>query len=367
MAAMKTTAGQLTTLPTEIILRITAQGIPCSSLAALRQTSRTFYHECELTPIGKDSSKSDKLDFLAMLARDTPRPGHAICSTCIRLHTLTSFSEKELSKRPRVRQCIATSRMWTCPHRTFTLSEAEEVLSLSDPFGEKVVPTCDRCGFLTLNTRLCHGPDVRNVSFITQYRLLEAVCRTNDVRDTIQDHFTTGRVSFLLDRLQIPICQHMRSSQTPIATHFRPEHLKVVRECNRLTGRERRKWRLPWHKGHDSGWYWTCPVKDCMTMAVYEAREVVKSNGERQVSLILILEKVVFDRSDKSNSEAWWANHSISDSYLKMLNYNWLEWENLFWQCNRVWRSTPDPPASIEKPSISMAVKSWMKAFGRRS
>ncbi|KAI9850964.1 MAG: hypothetical protein M1838_004749 [Thelocarpon superellum] len=101
----------LQTLPLEILHDI-AQWLDLCSLIALRQTSRWLYWNGDYDMMlglyaGARASRSDRLQFLAFLERDTPpsQQRRWTCSACVQTHLGHLFAPWELASPAEGRVC----------------------------------------------------------------------------------------------------------------------------------------------------------------------------------------------------------------------------------------------------------------------
>jgi F-box-like len=115
-------------LPSEILLSILEQhSLPTSSIVALRQTCRRFRDACQPSKFDTSASmfetKGDKLEFLEMLCRDSPRTDLLACPAYLVLHAPSRYSQTELLKPPSQRQCLYRSKLLRCPHKYFFFNQ----------------------------------------------------------------------------------------------------------------------------------------------------------------------------------------------------------------------------------------------------
>lgn len=261
-------------LPSEILLQIFEQDLlSASSIMALRQTCSRFRDACRLPQSYKRAAVlepiqiHDRLEFLEMLRRDLLVPGLQTCTACLRLHSPTKYSQSELLKKPSQRQCLFKSKAWICAHRHLSFDRGRDILANYNGRRPADTQGCWSCRSF-ISTWVHKNIAQRTLVQEIKLRLL---CSEFDCEPlTIEAHFPASLVTSMLKTLDIPICCHIRYSDSSFTEKYDPNGLNLHMSLMpyRWVDRIRIVWKFCRKFCQKRGTQkrpWRCPERHCRT------------------------------------------------------------------------------------------------------
>ena len=225
----------LLTLPSELIFEI-ADYLPPSSYMSLNYLCRRIRNSLGaaiedilgdkvLTGRWKDCTSSidmrniqslERLEWRSMLERDKKYPSLGVyCSQCLREHDRSQFSFQSLTTPSTERRCLGSAgRVWTCPHRSFSIEDLVGCRERSDAI---------ICGNLLSQA---HGSYQEVCSGVSH----RAICSWWPIMAMPHNYQPSfEEVKEALGPLNAPICPHLRLNNACIASDY-------VQECQHLQG-----------------------------------------------------------------------------------------------------------------------------------
>jgi F-box domain len=224
----------LTNLPSEI-LRCIIDHLPPESLLILRQTCQNLKHCIILS--SDQVSHADRVQYLALRVRDSPYSsnGWIVCAPCGRIRPKSAFTDatSSLYGEPRVTDCVRHTRIWVCPHRSYSYDEVS-TLAKQRPAGSLLLNDTNRmcCGLpqcdLWFSHKMClnrMNPTLHELySSILVSRIRHA---SRNVRQTILENFTEAQLGLILAKMKVPICNHLLLNDPSMVEKFSPRYAAV--------------------------------------------------------------------------------------------------------------------------------------------
>jgi F-box-like len=254
------TLSALEELPTEILLHIFEQdSLPASSIQALRQTSSRLRTVCSPSRFATSPSalgRTNKLEFLELLIRDSTVPGLQPCRLCLCLHSPAKFGQFERLKPWPLRDCLVPSELWRCPHKFSALGAGHEVVAHSDQAWPSDWTDFGPCSIDMCNL-LYNEEGVGGSVQLTSLKVLSSLQSVSTTRLTVEElkqPSLTSRIKHVFQKLDIPICSHIRLSDPSFIELYDPECFD-----------------LQWRSGVDL-WMGSAPTR----------RSIAKENGSKK-------------------------------------------------------------------------------------
>lgn len=290
----------LYTLPAELILQIADVLNECD-LLSLSWTCRRIHslltnhpsmHNVTVIHRNAAMAKLRKDDYLIRVAKERwyPYKQSLLCSACLRTHPVKHFTRAQRAKPASERQCIGMSgRFRMCSHRSITLIEGRRV------FAEDGAISCILKDEHTGNwcRALFSGPQCSHMISSERVPASEPVRWAMVLRQ--------------LDRLDVYVCPHMRTSCPKLQARLKVEWWinetrgDRRRPQNLVTEAKERAKREGFFAPRDMGASaeTKCSVKMC------ETRVLVQRNLEPMVCYVLIRRTVGVLRDVRPENEGW--------------------------------------------------------------
>jgi F-box-like len=314
-------------LPLEILLQIFEQDLlSASSIMALRQTCSRFRDACRLPQSYKRAAMlepihiHDRLEFLEMLRRDLLVPGLQICTACLRLHSPTKYSQSELLKKPSQRQCLFKSKAWICAHEHLSFDHGRDILA--HWWAGVDTRPCRSCRPF-ISTWVRKNIAQRTLVQEIELKLLYSGFECEPL--TIEAHFPASLVTSMLEILDIPICCHIRYSDSSFTEKYDPNGLNLQMSLmpHRWVDRIRIIWKFCRKFSRKRGTRkrpWQCPERHCGTEFWFEVNRTDLSNRPF-LTLKVCVRRSIGSLIDVTQKD--WSAHVITTAEQKSVLNSW--------------------------------------------
>jgi hypothetical protein len=321
-------------LPSEILLQIIEQQEckPAPTTLALMQTCTRFrlifkslYFNTAV--ILYFMSKSERLEFLEMLRRDSFRPDLQTCAECFRLHTPDKYTAAEFSKPASKRRCLYVSKMFLCPHKHITFETGRDTLKNPSRYKPDDMKGCSQC-HVHFASKLYSDPsngtlgqriDVRLMMSDQPWKVLK--------RDVIEEQFAAPPVRSILRKLDLPICQHTRFSDPYVTQAYDSDLLGLRKQFGpfKWLGELQDTCVLPQRKGTRQR-PWKCAEPGCETEFWFEVRKTERTwfNNSYFLMLLVCVRRSMGLMKDVQDRD--WLDHMVTDEEQKR---NLASWDDL--------------------------------------